>query len=99
MNLRKLLTILSLTVVGLGVMIGTASATGEPPEYVSGTFNCNQVTFTYDTYYSTTNFRVVDGDGNVISETVTSEYNAVATLTIQLDPAQEPGTVLTIQID
>ncbi len=98
MKLRKILPILLLVLV-LSLATTAVYATGSPPTYNSGSFNCNQVTFSYTTNYATVNFRIVDGDDNVISNTVASQYNTTATLTITLNPAQDPGTVLQIQHD
>jgi hypothetical protein len=95
---RKLLLIVILLLI-LSLCVSVAYATGSAPTYVDGTFNCNQVTFDYVANFATVNFRVVDDNDQVVSNLVTGINFGPDAITLQLEPEQEPGTVLQIQFD
>lgn len=76
---------------------GSVGATSTLPTYNSGSFGCNVVRFSYTGNGTVVNFRVVDGSDQVVSNTAVSKTNGTHTMTLKLNPRQQPGTLLQIQ--
>ena len=72
-------------------------ATAPPPTFNGADFGCSTVTFSYTGNGSPVSYRVVDGDGDVVSNTQVGQTTGTHSMTLTLSPEQEQGTTLQVQ--